>query len=224
MNPFSIAIDIVFVAIFVISIILGRRKGFVRMVLSLAALAVSWVVADKFSPAVSQWLNDNFIRENVIALLTEKLTAVFENGSREILEAVPDYIIKAAELAGVSLENLLSSAGEPSVIAENIFSACEATVVLPLLEFLMFIAIFIVVNIVFKVIVYVADKIFELPSLEKLNKTLGAIMGAIKGICYVGILGIVMNAAGYIVTDSKFTDAINGSYIQKLISLLIEKF
>lgn len=223
MNPFSIAIDVIFIAILAVSIILGRRKGFVRMILSLAALVVSWVVADKFSPAASQWLNDNFIRENVIALLTEKLAAVFESGSREILEAIPDYIIKAAELAGVSLENLLSSAGEPSVIAENIFSACETTVVLPLLEFLMFIVIFIALNIVFKVIVRIADKIFELPSLEKLNKTLGATVGAIKGICCVGILGVVLNAACYIVTDSKFTDAINGSYIQKFISFLIEK-
>lgn len=223
MNPFSIAIDVIFIAIIVISIILGWRKGFVRMIFSLAALVASWIVADKFSPVASQWLNDNFIREKTIALLTEKLTTVFENGSREIIEAIPDYIMNAAELAGISVENVLSSAGDPSVAAENIFSACETTIVLPVLEFLMFIAIFILLNIVFKVVVRIIDKIFDLPALKKLNKTLGAIVGAVKGICCAGLFGVLLNAAGYIITDSNFTGAINGSYIQKFITFLISK-
>lgn len=223
MNPFSIAIDVVFVAIFVISIILGRRKGFVRMVLSLAALVISWIIAHRFAPAAAQWLNDNFIREKTISLLTEKLTEFFENGSREIVEAIPDYIIKAAQLADISLENMILSAGEPSAAAENIFSACETTVVLPALEFIMFIAIFIAVSIVLAVVVRIADKIFDLPVLKSVNKTLGSIVGAIKGLGYAGILGFFLNTAAYITTDSKVTDAINGSYIQKAISFLIEK-
>lgn len=223
MNLFSIAIDVVFVAIFIICIINGRRKGFVRMILSLVALVVSWVIADRFAPAASQWLNDNFIREKAVGLIAEKLAAVFENGSREIIEVIPGYIIKAAELADISLENVLASAGEPSVIAENIFSACETTVVLPVLEFMMFIVIFIVVSIVLAVVVLIADRIFDLPVLKKLNEFLGAAVGAIKGVCYTGILGIVLNAAGYITTDIRVTEAINGSYIQKFMTFLIEK-
>ena len=223
MNPFSIAIDVVFVAVFVISILLGRRKGFVRMVLSLVALVASWIIAHKFAPVAAQWLNDNFIREKAVSLLTEKLSVLFESGSREIIEAIPDYIMKAVELADISLENVISSAGEPSVIAENIFSACETSVVLPAIEFIMFIIFFIVASIVFTVIIRIADKIFDLPVLEKVNKTLGSIAGAIKGICYVGIIGFALNTASYIITDSKVTEAINGSYIQKVISFLIEK-
>lgn len=223
MNYFSIAIDIAFILIFVASVLLGIKKGFVRMILSLVALVASWMAADKFAPAASQWINDNFIRENAIALITEKLAAVFENGSREIIEAVPEYIIKAAELADISLENVIESAVEPSAAAENIFSACETTIVLPVLEFLMFIVIFIVVSIVLAIIVRVADKIFDLPVLKKLNKFLGAIAGAVKGVCYVGILGVILNMARYISSDSKVTEAINGSYIQNFISFLIEK-
>ncbi|MEE1010669.1 MAG: CvpA family protein [Acutalibacteraceae bacterium] len=223
MNPFSIAIDVVFVAIIVICIILGRKKGFIRMVLSLVALIASWIVANKFAPAASQWLNDNFIREKAIALLTEKLTAVIENGSREIIEAIPEYIINAAKLADISFESILTSAGEPSVAAENIFSACETTVVLPVLEFIMFIAIFIAVSIVLSVVVRLADKLFDLPVLKNLNKMLGAAIGAVKGVCYAGVLGVILNAASYITSDSKVAEAINGSYIQTFISFLIEK-
>ncbi len=223
MNPFSIAIDVVFVAIIVICIILGRKKGFIRMVLSLVALIASWIVANKFAPAASQWVNDNVIREKAIALLTEKLTAVIENGSREIIEAIPGYIINAAKLADISFESILASAGEPSVAAENIFSACETTVVLPVLEFIMFIAIFIAVSIVLSVVVRLADKLFDLPVLKNLNKMLGAAVGAVKGVCYAGVLGVILNAASYITSDSKVAEAINGSYIQTFISFLIEK-
>ena len=223
MNPFSIAIDVVFVAIVVISILLGRKKGFVRMILSLASLVASWLVADKFAPVLSQWLNDNLIRENLISLLAEKLTTIYENGSREILESIPDYIIKAAEFAGISPESVVSSAVEPSVMAENIFSACETTVVLPVLEVVTFVAIFIVASIVFALIIRIADKIFDLPVLKKLNKALGGVIGAIKGVCYAGFFGIGLNAVSFLTSDSKVTEAINGSYIQKFISFLIDK-
>lgn len=223
MNPFSIAIDVVFVAVFVISIVHGINKGFVRMALSLVALVVSWTAADRFAPAASQWINENFIRENAVEFIGEKLAAVFESGSQKIIEAVPDYIIKAAELADISLESVIESAADPFAAAENIFSACETTIVLPVLDFLMFIVIFIILNIIFALIVRIADKIFDLPVLKKLNKVLGAVAGAVKGLCCVGVLGVILNMVKYIFADSKVTEAINGSYIQNYISLLIEK-
>ncbi len=217
MNPFSLAIDVFLVAVFVLSVLRGYRKGFVKMMLSLVALIISGVVAAAVSPQFAQWLNDSYIRNSVVDLLTRELTNVMENDVQSLLAAVPDYIIRASDVAGISMESLLESAVEPAQIAQNIYAATEEAFILPAVKAIIFIIVFIVASIILSLAVILINSLFKHSSLKKPNAVLGAVTGAAKGIYYICILCALLEAVSFIFTGSEVAQTVDGSYIQQFV-------
>lgn len=220
MNVLSLVIDLIFVMIFASCILKGRKDGFVKMALSLVATVISWLVASEYSPAVAQWVNDTFIHGNIVESLTDKITAVIDGGSQAVLNAMPDYIMRAAEVAGVSVEGLLSGASasaDPAQLAESICTAVEAAFILPAVKLVTFFIMFAIVNAILSIGVAVISAVFKLPILKSFNKLFGGIAGAVKGIVAVCVVCTVFHAIAFIASGNDFTQAVNESHIQQFV-------
>lgn len=220
MEFLSLVIDLIFIAILALSILKGRKDGFVKMALSLVATVLSWMIASEYSPAIAQWVNETFIHENLVESLTRKISAVIDGGAQAVLNALPEYITNAAEAAGISVESLVSgvnASSDPAMIAENICASLESVFIIPAVKILSFCIMFAVLNLIFSVAIGIINTIFKLPVIKSFNKLFGGIIGAVKGVIAVAIVSVVFKGLTYIEPGNDFSLAVNESFIQQFV-------
>ncbi len=80
--------------------------------------------------------------------------------------------------------------------------------------------VFILLNIVFGVIIFAIDKIFELPVLKTVNKALGFLLGAVCGLIVIAV-SIALIRFVYMFDFPEFRKAVDSSVIIKLYSQIM---
>lgn len=203
-------IDIFLIAVILINIFIGRKRGFAAMVLSLIASIAAIALAAEYSAGAGQWLNDNFIHRQLTAAISEKLTAVLNSGTENYLSAIPEYISSAAQANGISLSGL--AAADIPQISEKLALTAE-TIFSPALSGAGFILIYLSVKAISAVIIAVVTTVFKLPVLRTVNKTLGGIVGAVKGIIFFAAACAALSSCSGILAGTPIGEAINSSLI-----------
>lgn len=219
----SLIIDAILLLIFVMTIIEGRRKGFFSTLFSLVATAVAVLVAREYSAPFAEWINEMFVQKAAINALANSISAYIGDGSQAIINAIPDYIINAAEAGGVAIQDVISNLGssvDAVSVAEQIYSGVYGIIVLPILSVIAFLIIFAVSKFILSFVVKILNGIFRLPILKGLNKTLGGIFGAVKGILVVAIIGVLLVVCAPIMPE-EFSSAVASSTIPNIFSELI---
>ena len=155
MNYLSIILDLILVLIFAVFIINGRRKGFVNAVLTLVATAISIFVAYEFASPAAEWADGVFVRNAVVKTIADIITTNIGNGTQAVAQAVPSYIVEAAQAGGISINEVISNLGssiDASQAAEQIYGAIYGVIVLPVLTVIAFLIIYAIINFCIKVI------------------------------------------------------------------------
>lgn len=221
MNISALIVDLAFVALLVINIIDGRRKGFVKIILSFAGLIVTWFVASELSLPVAEWANEAFVGGWVTKALEGTIADSIANGADSILASIPDYISDVAKVAGVSFEELASQMGnsvDPAVAAEKIYSAIENNLVISVLRIISFFALYMAMNWIVSIAIGIIGKVFKLPVLKGINKLLGSVVGLLKGVLVAAVVSIVFSLAAMVVPETAFAQALDGSVIYGILS------
>ncbi len=188
----SIVIDIILVAIVIISIIIGIVRGFADRALGLLSGVASFILAIVFAPALSSFFYERYLFSRLTNFISEKLQALaegselknlLENGSanenfRRLLENLGiDYGTVSGKIsdgaAGIS-----ESIAEP---ASRIASYAVAFILIFLASLLAFFLIRLLLKLVIKA-----------PALRKADRIIGAIFGAVLGIAVVWVISIVL--------------------------------
>ncbi len=226
MEFLPIIIDIVLVFILISSIFSGRKKGFVRMALSIAAAVISMIVAYEFAPTVAAWIEESLVREPMTNAIADSISANIGSGAEAIADAIPAYIMKAAELAGANIESFLSGINSPESVsnaAEQIYAVIKDGGIIPAANVLGFFAIYVISNTILSSVVITAiNNIFKLPILKGINKLLGGILGGIKGVIVVCIISLVLSAATMLFkTDNDLLKAIDSSTVISTVVSII---
>lgn len=221
MNITAVMFDLAFVVLVLISILDGRRKGFVKIILSFAAMLVTWFVASELSQPVAEWANEAFVGGWITSAIEGAIADTVSNGSQAFLESVPEYISNAAQIAGISLEDLasqLSGAVDPAAAAEKIYGAIESKLVLAVLRIISFFVLYVAMNWVTSIVIGIIGKVFKLPVLKGFNKLLGSVVGAFKGVFVVAIVSIILGLVAMVIPETPFAQALDGSVIHGIIS------
>jgi uncharacterized membrane protein required for colicin V production len=225
METLSLVIDAILILILVATILDGRRKGFFKTVLSLVATAVSVLVAYEYSSVLAEWANEVFIQKVAVNTLADSISSHLNSGTQAVIEAIPDFAVKAAEASGVSISSLISHVGssvDSVEAAGQIYSGIYSIVIFPVLSVLAFIVLFAITNAVLSLGIKLINNIFRLPVLKSLNKTLGGVLGAVKGIVIIGILGVVLVMVSPILPE-EFSVATDSSIIPNIFADLFIK-
>lgn len=221
MNITAFIIDLVFVALIVINIIDGRRKGFVKIILSFAGMLITWFAASGLSLPVAEWANEAFVGGWVIKVLEGAIADSIASGSDTLLASIPDYIANVAQAAGISFEEIASQLGntvDPTVAAEKIYGAIENNLVISVLRILSFFALYLAMNWVVSIAIGIIGKVFKLPVLKGINKLLGSAVGALKGILIAAVVSIVFTLVAMVVPETAFAQALDGSAVYGILS------
>ena len=162
------------VAAFMVAMFLyGYRKGLVRMSVNIVSIVVSLIATRMLLPTVQSWIDQNPVLRELVAQRVEKIAF----GEGPAAGAASESVDLFYQLLG--LDNLTD------YIADRITGM--------LVSVITFVLLLIVVTLLVKLAFAILQRVVELPVLNFMNRTLGAVLGLVESIVYVWIFLIVIS-------------------------------
>ena len=188
-------------AIFLISIIVGYVRGFLKIALSLAVTVASIFLVMAITPYVSSWIRESTsIADTVHSKIQEMIT---------LPEGITEEMLSTVEIPREQQISLIEGAGLPSVIQDmllenNNSEAYEALGVTSFVDYISvyvtkliadiisFIIAWVIVTILSRVLMGVIGIVGKIPVIGGINRIAGGIVGAGIGLILVWILFVLV--------------------------------
>ncbi len=189
----GIIIDVILVAIILLSAFLGYKKGLVKLGAKLFAGIIAIIVTIIIYKPVSEMIIKNTsIDEKVRDTIIQNATNIMEENKQ-----LPDAITNQVQ------NNILPEQAEN--IAKNLVYAVTAVVL------------FLTVKIILSIVISLMDFVANLPLLKQFNEIGGIVYGLVRGVLIVCICVILMGVYSKINPESSLNKEIQNTYITKMI-------
>lgn len=170
--------DAVIVVIFLLFIILGVKRGFVRSVLDLVGTLAAMLVSMWFSGIAAQWVFSTFLQESLTRQVAEALQAApAADAADAVLSVVPEILRGGLEAFGITSDAINQAVAGTSGQAAAAVVAVLSPMVVSVLRGLFALVLFIFLLVIFRILSGVVCRIFRLPVLRQLDKGLGILLG-----------------------------------------------
>ncbi|MBQ3100474.1 MAG: CvpA family protein [Clostridia bacterium] len=193
----SFLVDIILVAVILITVISGWKKGFIRTFMGLVSFAASIIVTWLLYNPVAKFIYDKIL----LGTVSDYIENVFETelgGSGASLERLfaelPDSFTNFLNRFSTT-DNAAAFYSENTGATSSQLSRFMAEPIAETLsKVIAFIGLFIVIYIILKLLTKLLDNIVKLPLLNGVNKFLGLVLGAFLGLFIAWVLAIAFNA------------------------------
>ena len=188
-------------AIFLISIIVGYVRGFLKIAVSLAITVASIFLVMAISPHISAWLQESTAIEETVKNKLEEMIEMPEGMSPETLASVEIpreqqiALIEGAGLPGMIQDMLLENNNSEAYQAlgvTNFVDYIGSYITKLIADILSFLIAWIVVTIIARILMGVIGIIGKIPVIGGVNKLAGAVVGAGIALIIVWILFILV--------------------------------
>lgn len=170
--------DAVIVVIFLLFIILGVKRGFVRSVLDLVGTLAAMLVSMWFSGIAAQWVFSTFLQESLTRQIAEALQAApAADAAEAVLSVVPEILRGGLEAFGITSDAINQAVAGTSGQAAAAVVAVLSPMVVSVLRGLFALVLFVFLLVIFRILSGVVCRIFRLPVLRQLDKGLGILLG-----------------------------------------------
>lgn len=170
--------DAVIVVIFLLFIILGVKRGFVRSVLDLVGTLAAMLVSMWFSGIAAQWVFSTFLQESLTRQVAEALQAApAADAADAVLSVVPEILRGGLEAFGITSDAINQAVAGTSGQAAAAVVAVLSPMVVSVLRGLFALVLFVFLLVIFRILSGVVCRIFRLPVLRQLDKGLGILLG-----------------------------------------------
>lgn len=191
---------LVVAVIFLLSILIGYKKGLIKLVASLVSTLICIVLVMFISPSVSKWIQESTpLRETVqnacVELLVPDTTTEEEALQTELPREEQITLIEGAQLPEIFRRMLLENNNNEVYMALGVETFGEyigAYIAKVIADVLAFLITFIVVFIIIRIVIGMLGIIDKLPLIGGANRLAGAAVGAGMGILIIWILFIVI--------------------------------
>lgn len=190
----SIVVDIMIVAIILLSTFLAYKKGFIALAIQLVAFVIAIILTLLLYKPVS----------NVII----NVTGIDEAIQNAILEEANDIMTNEEENANQVIET----------IQNNMLPETARTISINIIEGAVILILYILIRIALKFVTALANLISKLPILNQLNQLGGIIYGILRGVLIAYILLLLVNLSGEIKPQNQVYMAVEDSYIGKMMN------
>ena len=222
----SAIVDIILLIVLFVMILAGIKNGFVRCVLSIVAFTLAFAAAVFLSEPAAQTVYDNFAKEPIESAIAERITdtgtaQTAADSTQAVIDSLPEAVVSAASSLGIDVSQLAEQAGSINLNTSDMTAELTDKVARPIalavLKVLAFAVIFLILNLVLQIAVSVISRLFDLPVLKTFNRTLGGVLGAVKGLLLVTVLAILLDASTAFITNADFVTAVGNSKIVDII-------
>lgn len=221
----SIVLDVILVVIFAAFVLVAAKKGFVKTLLELVAVAAALVLAYQFSPVVAQGAYDGFVKESMITSIEEQIDENFDTSTAAkkaevTLEALPDFMVSLASSAGVEINDIKAKIASEKFSSKNVATELVEKVAEPIvigaLTIVFFMILAIVLIFALKFVAHLVSKLFDVPLIGTANKILGGALGACKGVIVLLFLCTILDFL-FAKGDGELSTAVNDSFVIGLL-------
>ena len=200
----GIFIDIVIVAILLLSVIMGYKKGLVNVIFNLCAFLVAIIITViLYKPIAGIVINNTQIDENIEQTIIEKGTSEKEENTDEA-SSLDKYIEKYVQDAAVDAKNEAVQIAAKA-IAVNVVNIITA------------ILLFIIVRIALIFVKFLVEALAELPIIKQFNKAGGILYGALRGLIIIYVLLAILFFIVFVNNNIEISSAIDSSIITKYL-------
>ena len=220
-------VDLIILAIFIVTIFVFAKKGFVFALVKVVGFVGAFVVATGVGNFLSDVVYNKVIEPNIVSAVMEKVDNGINSVADSTYEALPEFIQKNGELFGLTKENFALSFPSGIVAESDIENILEKTVE-PILSSLLST---LITLIAFAVLMFVVgflskflNKIFSFSVVGKLNKILGGVIGVPIGIVFSLLFCLLLNLVISFVPEGFWiftADRVNSSTLYNLLISVI---
>lgn len=216
----STALDLLIVLIFVISIVIGMRRGLVKSVIGLFGKVVALIVAFLLSANLGTYIDTNYVHAPMRQWLVDRLSPTAEGVKasledldlEELLADQPQFFLDTLEFLNIDVDaviekyNSLKESGveyAKSAVTDTMITPISATVS----RVIAFVLIFLICCIAIAVLWWLSDLVINIPVVRQLDKFGGAVAGIISAFLVTFIAVSLVNvASGYVIKDTSIAD------------------
>ncbi len=179
-------LDIIFSLILVISVIVGIKKGAIKIFLSLLSTVCAAFLTYCFGASLSTYIYSKFIEPSLI----NKIYSSIQN-SNTSSEVLPKFITKSADNFGIELDKLrLTNSVSKEDVAELVENNLRSTIY-GILNLIVSVILFIILLILLKLILNLFNKLVKYSFVSGVNSLLGGVFGVLNGIVIITLLCFV---------------------------------
>lgn len=201
----GILMDLIIIAILVLSIIMGYKKGLIKVVFNIFAFFIALIATIiLYRPVANIIINnteiDDKIKSAIINNTTEEKQSEESSSNTGMQKYIEDAIKNTADEA-----------------KSQVIETVAKTVSIRVVEILTSIILFIVIRAVLIVLKVFTQAIANLPLIKQFNELGGVVYGIAKGLIIVYIILTIMYFVVSINGKGNISEAINNSYITKIL-------
>ncbi len=189
----GLIIDIAIIAIVVLSIFLGYRKGLVALSIQLFAFIIAVVIT--------------FILYQPITNFIVNATGIDEAIQNSILEKANDIMQEDSEMSNTIVEE----------VKNDMLPETARTISINIITFVVVIVLFLLVKIGLRFVTAMANLVAKLPILKQANELGGIIYGFIRGLLIIYVILLVVNISGEISPENSIYMSVNETNLGKFM-------
>ncbi len=190
----GIVVDIIIIAIILLSTFLAYKKGLITLAIQLVSVIIAVVLTLILYKPVS----------NVII----NVTGIDEMIQNAILEEANDIMTNNQENANQVVES----------IQNNMLPETARTISINIIQGAVILILYVIIRIILRFVTALANLVAKLPILNQFNKLGGVIYGILRGLLIVYILLLLVNVSGEIDAKNKVYTTVEESYIGKMMN------
>lgn len=186
------ALDLVLVGIFVLFVFVGVHRGFIRSAIHFLGSVIAACLAGVLGGMAAQWLFDSMFRGALVEKVGSSINALGAGEASaaidSVLAALPDFLVRALEEAGVSATAISQGiAGQSSQAAERVADLL-APVFVSFLKVLAVLVVFALLMVIVRILAEVIGGVLHLPLLGQLDSILGGVCGFLMALVLVWVV------------------------------------
>ncbi len=227
----SYIIDILLVAVLVVTAVVAAKKGFFATLFDLAGYVVSFVAAkicsSSFAPKIFTQYFETYIKDRITSSLGDVATADYSAQIESAIESIPDSLSGVMELIGIDRAQLVEQVSNADISGENLINNIMDNIAQPVgvavIRTILFIVLTIAFSFVLKLVVRLLDKVIKkLPAVKRINSGLGFALGAVKGVLVVIIVALLVGVVAGLTGNDAFIKAAEDSLIIDTVKGLLK--
>ncbi len=223
-------VDIIIIAVFLITVLVSYKKGFFRSLFDLIGTLVSILAARIVSSSFAPQGFDMFIKEPAKSTLTNTLgtagTTDYGTQVESAINSIPDSFSGIMNLIGIDKQAILEKVSSSELAQGNLVDNIMENIITPVgtavIQFVLFVILAVVFTLGLKVVVRLLDFIIKkLPLVKSLNKGLGIVIGVLRGLLTAIIVSMLIGTVVSFIGNETIIETVNNSVIVSAVQNLM---
>lgn len=185
-------LDGIILLICLICVMVGVKRGFIHSVVRFLGSIVAALLASALGGVLAQWLFDTMFRGAIVEKINSSLQSLGADNAaaaaNQILASLPDFLVRALEEAGVTLETVSHAINTQTGQAAGMVVDYLSPVFVNFLKVLAVIVLFFLFMTLVRLLASLVSDLLRLPILKELDGLLGGIFGFLLALVSVWVV------------------------------------